>query len=115
MHGIRPTADEADINEGVNLAYRRPPVLVVGTHADKACEHARKIKKCIKEKLLAKKYGEHVIAPFFAVDNTKSETDDGVQALREKIMEVLKQEPNMGEEVPLRYGTIKYTKCSYTV
>ena len=115
VHGIRPTTDEADNKEGTTLAYRRPPVLIVGTHADKACEDARKMEKCIKENLLDKKYGEHVITPFFAVDNTRSERDDGVQALREKIMEVLNQEPYMGEEVPLRYGAIKYTKCSYTV
>ena len=116
VHGIRLTAGEADIdlnNEGANLKYRRPPVLIVGTHADQACEDAKKMEKCIQENLLGKKYGEHVVTPFFAVDNTKSERDIGLQALREKIMEVLKQEPYMGEEVPLRYDAVKYTGDDY--
>ena len=111
VHGIRLT----DLNnEGANLKYRRPPVLIVGTHADQTCEDAKKMEKCILENLLGKKYGEHVVTPFFAVDNTKSERDIGLQALREKIMEVLKQEPYMGEEVPLRYDAVKYTGDNYT-
>jgi len=39
--------------------------------------------------------------PFFTVNN-KAENDEGVQKLRHKIMEVLKDEPYMPEEVPLR-------------
>ena len=117
VHGIRSTVGGADIdlnNEGANLKYRRPPVLIVGTHADQTCEDAKKMEKCIQENLLGKKYGEHVVTPFFAVDNTKSEGDIGLQALREKIMVVLKQEPYMGEEVPLRYDAVKYTGDNYT-
>ena len=39
---------------------------------------------------------------FFAVNN-KTENDEGVQELRQRIMEILKEEPYMGKEVPLRY------------
>ena len=45
---------------------------------------------------------KHILTPFFAVDN-RTENDEGVQKLRQRIMEVLKDEPYMGEEVPLRY------------
>ena len=48
-----------------------------------------------------------MVTPFFAVDNTKSQNDGGVQNLQKRIMEVLKEEPYMGEEVPLRYAAEK--------
>jgi len=108
VHSIRrPTADEAgrDIgSQGVNLRYLRPPVFIVGTNADQPCEDVKKIENCIKRSISGKMYEKHVIRPFFAVDNTKSQNDGGVQALQKRIMEVLKEEPYMGEEVPLRYA-----------
>ena len=111
VHSIRrPTADEAgrDIDsQGVNLRYLRPPVFIVGTNADQPCEDVKKIEKCIKKSISGKTYEKHVVRPFFAVDNTKSQKDDGVQALQKRIMEVLKEEPYMGEEVPLRYPAEK--------
>ena len=42
------------------------------------------------------------IVSFFAVDNT-TENDKGVQNLRQKIVEVLKDDPYIPQEVPLRY------------
>ena len=46
-------------------------------------------------------YESQVIRPIFSVDNTKGSSDKGVAALRKKIMEVLKKEPYMGEEIPI--------------
>ena len=57
---------------------------------------------------MGKKYDEHVIRPLYAVDNTRSSSDYGVQALQNGISEVLKQEPYMGEKVPIRYGALNY-------
>ena len=51
---------------------------------------------------------KHIITPFFAVDNRR-ENDEHVQKLRQRIMEVLKGEPYMGEEVPLRYEGKSYS------
>ena len=112
VHSIRcPTADEADRDidsQGVNLRYLRPPVFIVGTNADQPYEDVKKAENCIKRSISGRTYEKHVIRPFFAVDNTKSQNDFCVQNLQKKIMEVLKQEPYMGEEVPLRYAAASY-------
>ena len=107
VHCIRPTADEA--SRGLKekcLTYLRPPVFVVGTHADKPFKEIRDMEMHIKESISGKTYTNHVIRPFFAVDNTRSTSDYGVQALKNRILEVLKQEPYMGEKVPIRYGAV---------
>ena len=105
VHCIRSIPDEAVDQEG-NPPYLRPPVFIVGTHADKPFEDIKKMEKMIKKSILRKTYGEHVVRPFFAVDNTGSLSDYGVQSLQNKIMEVLKQEPYMGQKVPIRYGAV---------
>ena len=110
VHSIRPTTDASDKdfhNQRSSLPYLRPPVFIVGTNADQPSEDAKKMEKCIQKNISGKTYEKHVIRPFFAVDNTKSHEDEGVQKLQKRIMEVLKQEPYMGEEVPLRYGAVK--------
>ena len=111
VHSIRrTTAAETgrDIDsQGVNFRYLRPPVFIVGTNADQPSEEVKKIENCIKRSIWGKTYEKHVIRPFFAVDNTKSQNDGGVQNLQKRIMEVLKEEPYMGEEVPLRYAAEK--------
>ena len=89
-------------NQASNVPYLRPPVLFVGTNADRPSADTKNMEKCIQKSISGKTYGKHVIRPFFAVDNTKSHKDDGIQKLRKKIIEVLEQEPYMGEEVPLR-------------
>ncbi len=103
VHSIRPITDEAGSPHEEKLAYLRPPVFIVGTNADKSFEDVKKMEKCIQKSISGKTYEKHVIRPFFAVDNTKSFGDEGVQSLQKRVMEVLKQEPYMGEEVPIRY------------
>ena len=102
LHNIRPMTSESGSNPEGKLAYLRPPVFIVGTNADQPFEDVKKMEKCIQKSISGKTFEQHVIRPFFAVDNTKSQSDDGVQALQKRIMEVLKQEPYMGEEVPIR-------------
>ena len=80
---------------------RRPPVFIVGTHADK--QHQKdidKIESQIKRELLEN--SENVIRSIFSVDNTQGSSDRGVSALQKRMIEVLKQEPYMGEEIPIR-------------
>ena len=107
VHSIRrPTESKAvqdSDHQGRNLTYLRPPVFIVGTHADRPFEDPKKMEKCIERGISGKTYEEHVIRPFFAVDNTQSQSDEGIQKLQKKIMEILKREPYMGEEVPIRY------------
>ena len=102
VHNIKPTADEFVKGAG-NVSYLRPPVFIVGTHADQPVQDVKEMIQSIQKSLSKKPYQQHVILPIFSVDNTNSLEDDGVQALRKKISEVLDLEPYMEEEVPIRY------------
>ena len=83
-------------------SYLRPPVFIVGTHADKPFQDIKEMEQQIQSVLSGKDFDGHVIRPFFSVDNTQGSSGAGVRALQEKMIEVLRQEPYMGEEVPLR-------------
>jgi len=85
-----------------DLPYLPPPVFIVGTHADKPVEDINIMKQQIQEEISGKDYACHVIRPIFPIDNTQGSSGDGVGALQKRIIEVLKEEPYMGEEVPLR-------------
>ena len=85
-----------------DLPHCRPPVFIVGTHADKPYQDIKEVESQIRQEIFGKEYELHVIRPFFTVDNTKGSADEGVAALQKRVMEVLKQEPYMGEEVPIR-------------
>ena len=96
------TKSNVDEKKKEGLPYSRPPIFIVGTHADKPVQDIREVESEIQEEISGKDYDGHVIRPFFAVDNTKGCSDDGVRALKKRLIEVLKQEPYMGEELPLR-------------
>ena len=105
VHNIRSVDVDANKNlenEATKLSYLRPPVIIVGTNADQPFEEVETSQNCIKKSITDKAYVKHVIPKFFAVSN-KDENNEGVQKLRQEIMKVLKNEPYMGEEVPLRY------------
>ena len=102
VHNIRSDANKSHEHQGMKQSYLRPPVIVVGTHSDQPFKEVKTTEKDIKKSISDKEYVKHIITPFFAVDN-RTEKDEHVQKLRQKIMEILKGEPYMGEEVPLRY------------
>ena len=109
VHCIRPTTEEVSrVQEEKSLLYLRPPVFVVGTHADEPLKDIGNTEKHIKQSISGKAYAKHVIRPFFAVDNTRSASDYGIQELQNRILEVLKQEPYMGEKIPIRCGAVNY-------
>ena len=103
VHNIRSDGNKSHENKEIKKSYLRPPVIIVGTNSDQPYQEVKTTERYIKKSISDKAYVEHVITPFFAVDN-RTENDEGVQNLRHRIMEVLKGEPYMGEEVPLRYG-----------
>ena len=107
----RQTRDDA---EG-KLPHLRPPVIIVGTHADKPFEDIATMKTKIQNAIAGKDYEGHVVRPIFSIDNTakliqrrlekvfrKDKDIDDIQELKDKIMEVLRQEPYMGERIPAR-------------
>ena len=97
MHLLQP-----EVNEGKNLPYVRPPVFIVGTHADKPHQDIKEIESQIQREIFGKDFACHVIRPFFSVDNTQGSSDERVVALQRRLFEVLRQEPYMGEEIPVR-------------
>ena len=118
VHNMRPTGEEMVETPNV-LPYLRPPVFIVGTHADKPYEDTKDVTSKILREISSKEYGKHVIRPFFFIDNTQGDqpfarklkgqevdndgvSADGIHALRARIVEVLRQEPYMGEKIPVR-------------
>ncbi|XP_044166042.1 uncharacterized protein LOC114951667 isoform X6 [Acropora millepora] len=102
VHNIRSAAKKNVAHQGKKPSYLQPPVIIVGTNLDQPFEEVNTMEECIKKSIVDKKYMKHVTVPFFAIDN-KTENDEGVQKLRQRIIEILKEEPYMGEEVPLRW------------
>ena len=99
-------SSEPDVSERTtkleDLPYVRPPVFIVGTHADEPHQDIKEMELQIQREISGKDYERHVIRPFYSVDNTQGSSDEGVVALQKRMIQVLKQEPYMGQEVPIR-------------
>ena len=94
---------KADTKEERELEYLRPPVFIVGTHADEPYKsNIKDIESQIQKAISGKSYANHVIRPFYAISNKSGSDEKQLVALQDKIIEVIKQEPYMGEELPLR-------------
>ena len=100
-------SSQSETTEGetkeADLPYSRPPVFIVGTHADKK-QHKEimEMESQIMKEISSKDYESHVVS-YFSVDNTQGSSDEGVAALQKEIIELLKKEPYMGEEIPIRF------------
>ena len=68
--------EEPDIGAESRLPYLRPPVLIVGTHADKPFEDITVMKSQIEKIISGREYGKHVVPPLFSIDNTSSLTQN---------------------------------------
>ena len=90
-----------------------PSVFLACTHADepytKKGNPSKEIYGALKDKIY-----RDLLKGFFVVDNTKSGSDDecqGVKKLREIVLSVAKELPQMKEEIPLKW--LKYEKLLY--
>jgi len=72
IHSVTQVKEETDYGAIRRLSYLQPPVLIVGTHADKPAEDIAMMKHQIYERISDKEYGKHVIRPLFSIDNTSS-------------------------------------------
>ena len=72
IHSITQVNEESDIGAQSRLPYLRPPVLIVGTHADKPFEDITVMKSQIEKIIFGREYGKHVVPPLFSIDNTSS-------------------------------------------
>ena len=71
IHSITQVKEEPDIGAESRLPYLQPPVLIVGTHADKQSpQDIAEIKSEIQTRISGKEYGKHVVPPLFSIDNT---------------------------------------------
>ena len=114
------TCQEAVMSE--TLPTRLPPVFFVCSHADKPyrCTDPRDLALEIYGFLQTKIYREHLFNDVFVVDNTKSGSEhecSEVIRLRDEIIALAKELPQMKEEIPLkwlRYETaLKLCKENY--
>ena len=76
IHSITQVKEEPDIGAQSRLPYLRPPVLIVGTHADKPFEDITVMKSQIEKIIFGREYGKHVVPPLFSIDNTSSVTQN---------------------------------------
>ena len=84
IHSITQVKEEPDIAAQSRLPYLRPPVLIVGTHADKPFEDITVMKSQIQKIISGREYGKHVVPPLFSIDNTRSLTQNwGKKFLRQ--------------------------------
>ena len=79
-------------------SYLRPPVLIVGTHADKPSGNISMTKLQIQKRLAGKEYEKHVVRPFFSIDNTAS------SPYREGCHPVKAQQAGKDQQHSLKYG-----------
>ena len=87
IHSIRPTGEEMVGNSDGMLPYLRPPVFIVGTHADKPFEDIEATTSKIQQGISGKDYEKHVIRPFFSIDNTLGAGDTSWLSWLSKKME----------------------------
>ena len=71
VHSVALATDDPDDDAQHKLPYLRPPVFIVGTHADKPVEDIAVIKKQIQERISGMEYERHVVRPLFCIDNTQ--------------------------------------------
>ena len=88
VHNMRPTGEEM-VETPNELPYLRPPVFIVGTHADKPYEDTKNVTSKIIREISNKDYGQHVIRPFFYIDNTQ-----GKKSLARKFRNFFKLQRN---------------------
>ena len=70
VHSITQTRGETIDSAQGRPPYLRPPVIIVGTHADKPFENIASMKSQIQKKIYRKEYERHVVRPIFSIDNT---------------------------------------------
>ena len=73
VHGVALATDDLEDDAQHKLPYLRPPVFIVGTHADKLVEDREVIKKQIQERISGMEYEKHVVRPLFWIDNTQGQ------------------------------------------
>nr|KAG5714043.1 hypothetical protein BaRGS_020371 [Batillaria attramentaria] len=95
--------------ENVDNTTLSPPIFVVGTHRNSLHDDPDIRAEMVEEKfsdlrdfLTGRPYTQHLVTPFFAVENS-FEGDEQIVRLRAEIERVAGQQPYMGEQMPIRW------------
>ena len=90
----------------------QPPVILVGTHADKVHGDPWKSMDVILNSFHGKAFSSHVVDEKFVVDNTRAgqpfqQEDPNIQRLRQTIISVASTLPHTKREIPLQWLRIE--------
>ena len=96
VHNLGAEVRTKKEEKGEQRPHLRPPVIIVGTHADEPFEDPKKMETQIKKSLSGKSFEQHVRRPFHCVDNTRSGEDGGIEKVRQEIREVNTQNRLIG-------------------
>ena len=85
-----------------------PPVILVGTHADKVVGDPWTSMNAILDSFHGKAFASHIADEKFAVDNTRSgqpfqQEDPNIQRLRQTVIAVASTLPHIQREIPLQW------------
>ena len=86
----------------------QPPVILVGTHADKVVGDPWIPMNAFLDSFHGKAFASHIVDETFAVDNTRSgqsfqQEDQNIQRLRQKVIAVASTLPHIQREIPLQW------------
>ena len=70
LHSITRLRRETCDDQEEKLPHLRPPVIIVGTHADKPFEDITTMKSEIQKGIAGREYEGHVVRPVFSINNT---------------------------------------------
>ena len=90
------------------IGVAQPPVILVGTHADKVVGDPWRVMNVILDSFEGKAFSSHVVDEKFVVDNTRAgqpfqHEDQNVQRLRKEILSVAATLPHTKREIPLQW------------
>lgn len=104
VHSFRNPTHNAVDPQG----FAQPPVILVGTHADKVTGDPWDAMNKILESFEGKAFSSHIVDDKFVVDNTRAgqpfkHEDQNVHRLREKIISVASTLPHTKQLIPLQW------------
>ena len=106
VHGIAQVKNETDIG-AQSLPYLRPPVFIVGTHAEQPVEDIAVMESQIKARISGAEYEKHVIQPLFSIDNTCSNVWNRMKRCLSQGLK--KQNHQTGIKLPM-HGHLTFSK-----
>ena len=106
VHSIRrPPTDQNFIETcKSNLHFLPPPVLLVGTHSDQVSpQQMGEVESRIASSLKGKTYQEHVLGPFYRVDNRQSSNSPAVKEIQARVQELMSSGVNSTVDLPVKW------------